>query len=94
MKKSLTARRLTAWRRRISMLAAAWTIMVLMAVPAFAAGSSAPDSGTLDPELFDPLVSGITGNISAVLPKVIVVVALLVGLGVVIGLVKKHARPS
>ena len=88
MKKSLTARRLTAWRRRISMLAAAWTIMVLMAVPAFAAGSSAPDSGTLDPELFDP------GNISAVLPKVIVVVALLVGLGVVIGLVKKHARPS
>ncbi|WP_140401333.1 hypothetical protein, partial [Anaerotruncus colihominis] len=91
MKKSLTARRLTAWRRRISMLAAAWTIMVLMAVPAFAAESSAASGdGVLDPSLFDPLVSGITGNISAVLPKVIVVVALLVGLGVVIGLVKKH----
>lgn len=85
---------LDAAKRKLFTVAAAGTTMALMAVPAFAAGSSAPDSGTLDPELFDPLVSGITGNISAVLPKVIVVVALLVGLGVVIGLVKKHARPS
>ncbi|OUP62226.1 hypothetical protein B5F11_20870 [Anaerotruncus colihominis] len=85
---------LDAVKRKLFTVAAAGTTMALTAVPAFAAGSSAPDSGTLDPELFDPLVSGITGNISAVLPKVIVVVALLVGLGVVIGLVKKHARPS
>ncbi len=86
---------LNAAKRKLFTVAAAGTTMALMAVPAFAAESSgAPADGVLDPTLFDPLVSGITGNISAVLPKVIVVVALLVGLGVVIALVKKHARPS
>lgn len=81
---------LDAAKRKLFTVAAAGTTMALTAVPAFAAEGD----GVLDPTLFDPLVSGITGNISAVLPKVIVVVALLVGLGVVIGLVKKHARPS
>lgn len=87
---------LDAAKRKLFTVAAAGTTMALTAVPAFAAepGASGETTGVLDPELFDPLVSGITGNISAVLPKVIVVVALLVGLGVVIGLVKKHARPS
>ena len=86
---------LDAAKRKLFTVAAAGTTMALTAVPAFAAESSAASGeGVLDPTLFDPLVSGITGNISAVLPKVIVVVALLVELGVVIGLVKKHARPS
>lgn len=86
---------LDAAKRKLFTVAAAGTTMALTAVPAFAAElSAASGEGVLDPTLFDPLVSGITGNISAVLPKVIVVVALLVGLGVVIGLVKKHARPS
>ena len=86
---------LDAAKRKLFTVAAAGTTMALTAVPAFAAESlAASGEGVLDPTLFDPLVSGLTGNISAVLPKVIVVVALLVGLGVVIGLVKKHARPS
>lgn len=86
---------LNAAKRKLFTVAAAGATMALMAVPAFAAESSgASVDGVLDPTLFDPLVSGITGNISAVLPKVIAVVALLVGLGVVIALVKKHTRPS
>ena len=39
-------------------------------------------------------VCTVTSNVSAILPKVIVIVGLLIGLGVVIGLIKKHARPS
>ena len=83
--------------RSIQQRLSAWLVAVctvaLLSVPAFASGISAPGE-TLDPALFDPLVSGVTSNVSAILPKVIVIVGLLIGLGVVIGLIKKHARPS
>lgn len=83
--------------RSIQQRLSAWLVAVctvaLLSVSAFASGSSTP-SETLDPALFDPLVSGVTSNVSAILPKVIVIVGLLIGLGVVIGLIKKHARPS
>lgn len=64
---------------------------MMAAVPAFATISA---DGTIDPTLFDPLVTGITSNIGAVMPKLMIILALLVGLGVVIMLVKKHARPN
>lgn len=66
---------------------------LMLSVPAFAAEDGAT-SATIDPALFDPLVDGVTGNVSAVMPKVLVVVGLLTGLGVVLALFKKHARPS
>ncbi len=83
--------------RTLEQRLSAWLVAVctvaLLSVQAFASGSSSA-SETLDPALFDPLVSGVTSNVSAILPKVIVIVGLLIGLGVVIGLIKKHARPS
>ncbi len=83
------------FRRRAVMASVCSATAMMLAVPAFASGSSGSGTdGALDPTLFDPLVSGVTSNISAVLPKVLIVVALLVGLGVVISLFKKHAKPS
>ena len=81
------------FRRRAVMASVCAASAMLLAVPAFASSGTSTD-GALDPALFDPLVSGVTSNISAVLPKVLIVVALLVGLGVVISLFKKHAKPS
>ena len=67
---------------------------VMLSVPAFAADGDtvANADGVIDPALFDPLVNGVTGNISAVLPKILIVVGVIVGIGVVITLFKRHAR--
>lgn len=74
------------------LLAVIPALSVLLAVPAFASSSVA--DGTIDPALFDPMVTAVTGNIGAVLPKVLIIVGLLVGIGVVIALVKRNAKPN
>lgn len=84
---------LAAFQRKAMVPVVGMTTALMMSVSAFAAeGDTA--TATIDPALFDSLVTGVVGNISAVLPKVLVVIALLLGLGAVIALFKKHARPS
>lgn len=78
-------------KRKIMMPLMTASTAVVLAVPTFAADPVSSD-GVIDATAFDPMVSGITGNVGAVLPKVIVVLGLLVGIGVVIGLVRKHAK--
>lgn len=82
------------FKQKAVMTACCASAAMMLAIPSFAVDDTTTAGSTLDPTLFDPLVNGVTSNISAVLPKVLVVVALLVGLGVVITLFKRHARPS
>lgn len=81
-------------RKKALLMAAMPAATAMMAVvPAFATPAIDAD-GVIDPTLFDPLVTGVTGNIGAVMPKLLIIVAMLVGIGVVIALVKKNARPN
>lgn len=90
MMKHKTKEILAAFQRKAMVPVVGMTTALMMSVSAFAEEPTA----TIDPALFDPLVTSVTGNVSAVLPKVLIVVGLLVGIGVVIALFKKHAKPS
>lgn len=83
----------TAKRKCLSLAVGATSVMML-SVPSFAADVVDPLTGVIDPTAFDPLVSSVTGNVAAALPKVVVVVGLLLGLGVVIALFRRNARPT
>lgn len=83
-------------KRKALGVCVAVSLAVMTAVPTFASGSPAfaNSDGIIDSSAFDPLVTGVTGNIGVVMPKVLIVIALLIGIGVAIALFKKHAKPG
>ena len=80
------------FRRKVcAPMIGAMTVCAL-SVPAFAAEPVDPVTGVVDPAAFDPLVTAVTGNVSALMPKVLVVVGLILGVTVAIGFFKRHAK--
>lgn len=90
-------RKITGYlKRKVLAASVAVSVAVMTAVPALASSppAFANSDGVIDSAAFDPLVTGITGNIGVVMPKVMIILALLIGLGVAIALFKKNATPG
>lgn len=77
--------------RKIMLFPLAVSSMVMMAIPSFAADLDL-STGVLPADAFDPMVTAVTSNIGAVLPKVLILAGLIIGIGLAVMLFKKFAK--
>lgn len=77
--------------RKSTAFMVAISALVMMAIPSFAADLDL-STGVLPADAFDPMVTAVTSNIGAVLPKVLILAGLIIGIGLAVMLFKKFAK--
>lgn len=76
--------------RKFILLPLAVSSLVMMSIPSFAADDIS--TGVLPADTFEPMVTAVTSNIGAVLPKVLILAGLIIGIGVAVMIFKKFAK--